>query len=352
MRFFFMALFIVFISTLFCDDTEDMISYHPYYDASFTNFSHGNVVEKNQIMPGHNAPARVDVSNSFDIFISGSFLYLQPHEKGLIYAYTENNPNSNSSQVFEMHSNYKSGFKTCLGVSTNNDNWTFFIDYMRFHSKKIKNLHQRLRSTWTSSAYVMTAIRAKWNLSLDILDLMVSRSFYLGSHLIMVPAFGVKGGWINQRFNTDNEREANLDILTSRNKLDSWLIGLNASVKLKYIFLYNLTIFGELSTSLFYQDFKVKNLRNHPTNPFDLLDNSVNKVSYINPNMNIITGLEWGKYFSRKAFHFSMLLGYESQIYWNQNLMMEINAHRTSGYLQEAGSLYLHGIVAKVRFDF
>jgi len=352
MRPIFTALFIIFISTIFCNDTEDMISYHPYYNPSFRNCSQGDIIEKSQIMPGLNAPARIDLSKNPDFFISASYLYFQPHEKGLIYAYSENDPNSNTSQVFEMHSNYKYGFRTSLGVSSNNDSWIFFLEYMRFHASKTKNLHQRLRSTWTSSTNVMTNIHAKWNLSMDLIDFMFSRPLYLGTRMILTPAFGVKGGWIDQKFNTDNERETDSAILTSRNILDSWLIGLNASIKLNYIFLYHLSCFGKLSTSLLYQDFNSKNRQNQPANPFDILDNSINNISYINPNMNIIMGFEWGLYFSKKTLHLSFLLGYENQIYWSQNLMMETHAHRTGGYLPEPGSLYLNGFVAKAKFDF
>ena len=251
-----------------------------------------------------------------------------------------------------MHSNYKSAFKAAVGFDTTYDDWSYFVRYMHFHFSKVKQLEQRLISTWSTSTDVMTSVRAKWGLKLDTIDLMVGRAFYSGTLVIFSPAFGLTAGFLDQTFRTDSVRESDISGLFSYDKIDSHFIGLMAEVKSKYLVFYGFNLFGDISARLFYQDFRVRNRQNSSTNQFALYDNSINEISYISPNLNLSLGLEWGSYFYSNNYHFSFLIGYESEIYWNQNLMMELKELRNNRYMQDAANLYFHGIIAKLELKF
>lgn len=357
MRSILIALFTFISSFMYSDDTDDidnLISYHPYYTPSSSSkrLSGGHIIDKSQVMPGYNAAARSDIGKNIEAFASGTYLFFQPHQKGLIFAYTSDNANSNKSQTFEMHSNYKSAFKVSLGFDTIYDDWSYFARYMRFHFSKVKQLEQRVVSPWSTTSDVMTSVRAKWGVKLDTIDLMVARSFYGGTHLILTPAFGFTGGFLDQDFRTDSVRESDSSNLFSSDKIDSHFIGLMAEIKSKYLIFYGFNFFGDISARLFYQNFRVKNRQNSSTNQFALSDNSINDLSYISPNLNLSAGLEWGTYFYSNTYHISFLIGYESEIYWNQNLMMELKELRANRYMQEAANLYFHGIVAKLELKF
>ncbi|NGX28736.1 MAG: hypothetical protein K940chlam1_00922 [Candidatus Anoxychlamydiales bacterium] len=357
MRSIFIALLTLISAFVYPDDSDDvegLISYHPFYTPSSGNkrLSGGHIIDKSQVMPGYNAPARSDIGKKIEAFASGAYLFFQPHQKGLIFAYTSDNANSNKSQTFEMHSNYKSAFKVTLGFDTINDDWSYFARYMRFHFSKVKQLEQRVVCPWTTTFDVMTSARAKWGLKLDTIDLMVARAFYGGTHLILTPAFGFSGGFLDQDFRTDCVRESDNSSLFSADKIDSHFIGLIAELKTKYLMLYGLSLFGDISTRLFYQDFRVKNRQNSKTNQFVLFDNSINDLSFISPNLNLSAGLEWGTYFYTNTYHISFLAGYEAEIYWNQNLMMELKELRDNRFDQDAANLYFHGIVAKLELKF
>ncbi len=349
MRILFSILSIFFFSQLFCDESDKLISYHPYYCPSYKNDDNKEkIIQNSQIMPGYNAPGRYD----FTFFVSGTYLFFQPLQKGSIFAYSHNDLEKN--RTFDMNFKYKSGFRISLGCNTKEDDWSVILNYMRFHSSKSKNIHQDAISTWalSDSSIIMSHINAKWLLSLDIIDLLLSRPFYSGTHFIITPSFGLKGGWTHQKFDTNSLRKLDQHDFFSKNKLKSYLIGLTANIKSRYIMDFGLSFFAKAVASLFYQDFNVKNEQNYLLNNIISQDSWLNSVSYINPNTEISAGIEWGNYFFKKYLHLTLLFGYEAQVYWNQNLMTELKEYKHNYYMQEAGSLFLHGIIAKLRLDF
>jgi Legionella pneumophila major outer membrane protein precursor len=352
-------LFSIFTFTLaYSFEEEDLITYQPYYVPQAKKYSQEKVLERSQIMSGYNAAAKIDLKKPIDAHASFSYLFLQPSQRGLMYAYTVEDSLNSSGKFFEMHSNYKSAFRVALGFSTNRDDWTYNLNYMRFHFSKRKNIDQRSINGWvnyntaTPDLMVMTKIKSKWNVNLDILDFLFERAFYSGTHLIIVPEFGLKGGWISQSFRTDSTRESDNAMMYSRDSLRSRLIGLAAGAKIQFLVFWGFNLYGNVFSSLFYQNFHVKNIQNSASDPSTLFDNSKNFISYINPSFQISSGLEWGSYFANKKAHVSFLVGYESQVYFNQNLLMELKELRANGYMQEAASLNFHGIVAKLKFNF
>lgn len=349
MRIIFLLICTFFFSQLFCDESDKLITYHPYYCPTYKkNDEKQKIIQNSQIMPGYNASGRHD----FLFFVSGCYLFFQPIEKGSIFAYSVNDIDTEKTRIYDINVNFKSGFRITLGCNTRLDDWTLLSNYMRYHINKTKNIHHEAICPWdsTPALTIMSHIKAEWQLDMDLLDLFLSRPFYSGTHVIIYPAFGLKGGWIHQKFNTNSISQIDQNLLFSKDILKSWIIGLCGSLKLKYIMIFGFSFFAEGSASLLYQDFKVRNTKNNYLNILE--DNSYNSVSYINPNLNIATGFEWGDYFFDKCTHLSFLFGYESQVYWNQNLMAELQAYRRNNYMQEAGSLFLHGIIAKLKIDF
>jgi len=359
MRFLLISIFSLISFFGFSDEMdEDLITYHPYYTPKSKNYSEGHLIDQCQIMPGYNAAAKIDIGKDIDAYVIGTYLFYQPIQKGLTYAHTADNANSNTGKYFEMHSNYKSGFRVAVGFSTNYDDWAYTAEYTRLHFSKIKAVDQRSVNTWihfntvTPGLMVVSNTKAKWSLKLDILDLTIARSFYSGTHLILTPLFGVKGGELDQSFNTDSIRETDESVLFSRDKSDSYFIGLLGGIKSKFLIFWGFNFFADVEGALFYQDFKVKNRQNNANNQFALFDNSNNSISYINPSIKIAAGFEWGTYFNNNSAHVSFLAGYDSEIYFNQNLMTSLNELRINSRTKEMGNLFFHGLVGKLVLNF
>lgn len=338
---------IIFFSELFCDETNKLTAYEPFYCPCFkTKDCRKNLIHHSQILPGYNAPGRFDLP----FYLSCTYLLFQPIEKGTIFAFSSDP----KTKIFDIKEKFKSGFRISGGFSNRRDDWSFLLNYMQFHSVKHRSITQDAISTWTDINFlgneIMSKIKARWFLSLNVLDLLLSRPYYCGTHVIFSPNFGLKGGWIKQKFNTINIRQIDSFDFLSKTELESWLIGLTASIKSRFLLDFGFDFFAEATGSLFYQNFKVCFLKNSDIS--SITDIWKNSVAFLNPNMNISAGLEWGSYFFCNNFHLSLLLGYEGQIYWNQNLMEEIKDYTINNYMQEAGSLFLHGLIANLRMDF
>jgi len=352
---FVLSIFVITSSFAKEDEIDYLITYHPYYTPQAKKYSQGHLIEKSQVMPGYNASAKIDIGKKLDVFVSGSYLFYQPIQKGLSYAYSVNNPQFTIERFFEMHSNYKSAFKVALGLSTNSDDWVYTLEYLRVHFSKIKKVEQRAINTWlnyVSTPEVMTNTKATWSGKIDILDLTFARPHYSGTYFLLTPLFGLKGGYLDQSFNTDSIRESDEAILYSRDKTDSYLIGLLGGAKTKLLIFWGFNFYTDVKASLFYQRFKVKNSQNSASTPSSLFDNSINLVRYINPNLLISSGLEWGSYFSNKRAHISFLVGYEANVFFNQNLMVELKDLQINSHTSEIGDLFFHGFVANLKINF
>src|SRR3989338_4505442 len=101
-------MFLFAFSQLFCEESDKLISYHPYFcpTCEKSDFKEG-LVQNSQIMPGFNASGRYDLP----FFVSGTFLYFQPIEKGTLFALSNNDINLESQRTFDIDIRYKAGFR-------------------------------------------------------------------------------------------------------------------------------------------------------------------------------------------------------------------------------------------------
>ena len=330
----------------------------------------------------YNAPARVDIACGWDCWISGSFLYWQPRQKGLDVGYHTypsviNGVNVTHSDPVNMDFDYHPAFKVGLGCSTDRDDWTFFVEYTRFyssdsHSKDVASVFSdtnNLLSPWVySDLYYrlllgygeISYIKGDWKLHTNILDLEIGRPFYLGKKLVFAPFFGARGGWIDQKYKftgTLRSTQTETDTLTiyASNKSDSWLIGPRAGLDTKWLLGCGFRMFADMAAALFYQHFKtnVKQYIPRQTNVTTALERRYkNKIGYLTPNIEIGVGFGYGTYFADSTWHFDLTAGYEFHYFWNQNMMRHLNdgaVYLTDG---DAGDLMLHGLTITAKFDF
>ena len=273
-----------------------------------------------------------------------------------------------------MDFDYHPAFKVSAGIGFNRDDWTACVEYTRFHSKDSNhktiskdNLTELLiLSTWNASNQTF-ASKADWKLKNDLIDLSFGRPYYLGKKIVIKPHFGLRGGWIDQKYHLEEtflSDDTELNSFTNV-KSDSWLIGPRAGVKTNWLLGKGFNFFGNIATSLFYQDFSTKYNYNYTTIVLETTrDISVNEKQdnhYITPNLECALGLGWGSYFAKNKAHFNLSAGYEFHIFWNQNLMKSLaekvksgTGSTSDGSITETkeGDLMLHGLTVSARFDF
>jgi hypothetical protein len=334
-------------------------------------FGSALVAETNtdELTSGYNSPARIDVKGSWDIFLTGSYLYWQAREEGLELGrlFSIHHPEEALS-TYKMEFDYKSGFKVSLGSNFDHDNWTSQLEYTHLHTKNHRNV-----GAVNSAEYVIfpfwnvwdgfdpaTSATASWALRYDMLDLTLNRPFYSGSCFVLDGFGGLRGGWINQKYNFGCQffYDQNLyDIDTvyyGPVKTNSWVIGPIGGLNMKYLLGCGFRLFGNASASLLYQRLKTTlklpisySLREYQTT------NERETYNQITPNLNFATGLGWGTYFDKNNWYFDLSASYEFQYYWRQNRMKKlVDLIYTLGNSGTAKDLVLHGLTITGRFDF
>ncbi len=341
---------------------------------------------------GYNCPARINPVCGWDFNIYGDFLYWQAREKGLApYIYTtsvtSNGTVLTTEKIQNIDFDYHPAFKVGIGAGTERDNWTFNLEYTRFHATNSKSGEISLQdfsltvtsknyftttssfvfdsfpnfstflSTTAGQVYNARSFDAHWKLNFNTIDLVAGRPYFLGTKLTLSPFYGVRGGWIDQHYKltaltplTTTTAPITDYIMNFLIKSDSWLIGPRIGVKSNWLLGAGFRFFGDAGASLIYQNFKFKMKATMPAQnqlTVTLEDVVSHKIKSVNPTFDAALGLGWGSYFNDKRWHFDLTAGYELQFFYSQNeLLQEIRVS------QETSSLILHGLTIAARIDF
>ena len=166
-----------------------------------------------------NAPAQIAPKCPWNVSGSASFIYWQAIEESLdmgdiVYLdpsidLTANHSISSQSKNFDFK--FKPSFKLSLGGSFDYDHWDLFADYTWYHTGNMTTrlsepglfvstsqftgpvIESRIVSSEsfaTGDTPVSNYFSRKWALKMDLLDLMLRRSYYVGTQLKFHSSFG------------------------------------------------------------------------------------------------------------------------------------------------------------------
>ena len=220
------------------------------------SYEQGHEVAKNQLMPAYNAPAAIDVRSSWDVYITGSFLYWQAREDNLELGVVSNGlpldaggpfipinlgptitATTTSGYVANADFSYGPGFKVGIGANCDYDGWDAYAEYTWFHktSNSMLDLTAPVMGSDDDATCVCSpstdfifptrilpagltlaldsekafkTVMQSWRVKMDFLDLSLARSYYLGTKLSVRPFFGARGAWIRQVLKTEYTNQA------------------------------------------------------------------------------------------------------------------------------------------------
>lgn len=338
----------------------------------------------------YNAPARIDPACGWKTLIEGSFIYWQAKETGLDPGFVQSQdppivsaqPSTKTSVTFDdkiidFDFDYHPGFKIGAGISFKRDDWTLYLEYTRLksHNSTTKDLGNDFlfNGNYLVSYFLanllltknLKYIKSNWELSYNIFDLELGRPYYFGQKAIFKPHFGLRSGWIDQKYNVNSygftstrtqgiiATPVNLNFSGNQ---DTWLIGPRAGVDSDWLISCNFRIFANVGASLSYQQFKVKAKSEEPVAIGDLsslFNNEKNEISRLTPDTHFELGLGYGRYFCNNQWYFDLTVGYDFHYFWNQNeIRYLISQTETTMIDGKIGDLMLHGLTITGRLDF
>ena len=314
----------------------------------------GHPVKKHQMRDAYSAPGRINTNNPWNFFLWGKFLYWQAlqEEMSLGKNYTLINGVENG-HVVNMSFDYTPAFKVGLGFHFTHDDWSLLAEYTRYysinsHTERSSDLISVDQSWWPNAvdSNYEEMIYGKWTLQMNLIDLHLMRSYYLGTHLLLLPYFGMRVGLIDQKLDAYYMPFLTTDQVYCHAKSTSWAVGPRAGIDLHWYFAHTFFLYSNLAASLPYTQYKVYHKAYYEYIPEDLDWNYSDKYNFLRPNLELILGLAWGDYIYDNKVHLDIFAGYEFHTFWGQN-MMKFYADKTQcNQLGTAypGNLYLHGL--------
>lgn len=173
------------------------------------NMMQGERNSKNQLPAAYNQAACWSTSDSFDMYLSGSFLYWTAEQDDMRVAVLANGASTSFTDVFQL-GGYKPAFKVGLGFDLRGmDHWNFVAEYTWYNSTNTTSVSGGTGYVTPSfGAYFTDGLTVplvqassmynKWKLSVNILDAGLQRPFYSGRKLTANFGAGLRALWLSQ----------------------------------------------------------------------------------------------------------------------------------------------------------
>lgn len=341
----------------------------------------------------YNAPYGIDLLCEWDLFFTGSFLWLQATEENLNLGtiITEQGgvpfvgPAFINRNIVEFDFSFKPGFKVGVGLNFDVDNWQLYAEYTYLHQTINTSItprtaqtvsggvttRQQIAPNWypeQPSNFVFLEGSGEWELKLDLTQMQLAREYYVGKCLTFRNYVAVEGAWIRQQLDISFQGIENVDlpensVLTSSTlKTKSWGVGPKVGLDMKWLFCTGFRFFANTSGALLFTKYTTISERGNlivdsETIPLNVTDQSAFTRSpcFVRPIADITLGFGWGDYFFCNKWFFDLELGYTTSVFWSQNMFV-VNQFNLN--LQHApseiigGDLSLSGLILKARVDF
>ena len=307
-------------------------------------FEQGYGISNDKYPAGYNAPARLEVQNSWDVFFTGSFTYWYVDESGFELAI--NTTTATDQSVLYQSNKYSPGFKVGAGFDFGHDSWVAFAEYtwLRNHSTYSTSATDSADLSHGSllSDVDSTTLQGKRHVNLDLIDATLSRPLYQGRMLTLSPSCGLRGAWLRQKF----EGVLAVSADDSHSNSNSWFVGPRASVAAHWMLGWGFRFEGDMGAAILFQQSET-NFRND----VDSYTTSDNQNS-LAPVADMGLGLGWGTYLDNQNYHLDFVATYDFMNWWGQNLIRGVADTINSGIGAQPGDLQISGLTITGRFDF
>jgi hypothetical protein len=272
-----------------------------------------------------------------------------------------------NGDVVNADFDYAPGFQVGIGANLPRDNWDVYFQYTWFRSKDTTTtnldpagndeLHPLLiKPDVTAARYFFG--QEEWRLSMDLFDLELGRSYYVGTVLTFRPFFGARSALIRQYLDVDFRSETTTFLFFQTVSVDqsthSWAVGPRAGLNTSWLLGKGLRLFGNGSADILFTQYSHLNWNQtrtpSATGALSFLDQT--DLNYLRCHLDLEFGFGWGMYFANGKSYVDLSAGYGFQVFFRQNMFRTFTDDVTLNSFNPSGDLFVHGATGAVRFDF
>jgi hypothetical protein len=337
---------------------------------TITQIPEGKPIDYPCIHPDITPGAGPRVIDGVDLFVTAEYLYWIAQEDNLQFASTgqaslsDSSVTVNSGMTKHPNFHYRSGFKTTLGWNFGHDVWDTQLTYTW-----MQNNHNTASLTGsptnevtpaftpvielTSDDY-FTSAKSRWGIHFNALDWELGRNSYLSKDLSLRPFLGLKASLQKQKFR--NRYEGLRGDLhptefsyTNNQRMKFWGTGIRSGMNSSWHLSNSWSLYGDFALSALWGTFHTQRKDKNKISESKTKNVSVNQEYHCNavsPVLELALGLRKDEWFFEDRVHISAQVGWEEQVWWNQN---QFTVDRS---IPRGGNLYLQGLTAKLRLDF
>lgn len=354
----------------------------------------------------YNYPARTQTRCPWDIAFDASFILWQPLEDNLEFAMVNNipaNPNTANvpagvinANVVDMDFNYKPGFKVGFTGYFEYDNWDTHIEYTWFHTKNSNSTSVPAIAAsaqviypmmghpaslfaagagTNNGAFVFNSASEHWKMHMDIIDWDLGRWYYVGTKLTFRPNFGARAAFIRQRLDVDYSSDtpfssldntANAQTVPAFRAVDiaaksgSWGVGLKTGLDANWMIGQGFRVFGCGEADILFTRYTSLGFSQRvtpllPSNlaPVSSIVVNQGKHNTVRTHLDLQMGFGWGTYWDCNNWYTDFMLGYEFQVFFDQNMFRHFESSVMQGLSRDTnGNLYAQGLTAEFSLTF
>lgn len=320
------------------------------------------------------------VAYGIDMFVTADFLYWKTRQDGSVYGLAgvfngaptpaEAFDRLSSGREAEVKFGWDPGFKAGAGLNFWHDGWDVYGEYTWIHGHGSDSIARDngiipetpLPGSVTDGILFADRAESRSSLHFNVFDLELGRNFYVSQFLMLRPHIGFKGTWQRQDWKTRYFSPGDFEIeITNgapvaitgpyrlRQKSKYYGVGIRTGLDTAWHFTTNWSIFGDMAWTAMWSRYLLKRkdvVSDETTEQKRVAIDSNSRFYDVKYIGELQLGLRFEMWFLDDRYHIQIQAAWEEQVWINH--MKFIAGLATSSFFD----LTLHGLTAKIRFDF
>jgi hypothetical protein len=300
--------------------------------------------------------------NSNDLWLDGELLLWKSNRRSLDYGVTSGSSTTiDYGHVKTPHFNWDWGFRLGVGYKLPHDKWDVFVNYTYVHGEAHGHSggsDSVVFPVWASNfgatnPFFANSAKARWLMNLNMGDIELGRTCFVGKWLTLRPFLGVRGLVIDQNYHVGYKggTVAAFDEDRLRMDTDFWGVGIRMGVNTLWGLGLGFGIYGNGSLSMLSGNFDI-----HEHEKLKRADVSIMNVKSDVDNVvvtaDLALGLQWDYMFSKDRYHFGVKLGWEFDMFFDQGQLFNFIGSNPGKINFQKDDLSFQGLTLGFRFDF